>query len=37
MLLKLERSTLVDVALKAKNMQKINATREVVTACEELA
>jgi UDP-N-acetylglucosamine--N-acetylmuramyl-(pentapeptide) pyrophosphoryl-undecaprenol N-acetylglucosamine transferase len=27
----------VDVALKAKNMQKINATREVVTACEELA
>ena len=37
MLLKLERSTLVDVAIKAKNMQKINATREVVTACEELA
>ena len=37
MLLKLERPALVDIALKAKNMQKINATREVVTACEELA
>ena len=37
MLLKLERSTLMDSAQKAKNMQKINATREVVTACEELA
>lgn len=37
MLLKLERSALVDIALKAKDMQKTNATREVVTACEELA
>ncbi|RQO83159.1 undecaprenyldiphospho-muramoylpentapeptide beta-N-acetylglucosaminyltransferase [Acidovorax sp. FJL06] len=37
MLLNLERSTLMDSAQKAKNMQKINATREVVTACEELA
>ncbi|MBY0411554.1 MAG: undecaprenyldiphospho-muramoylpentapeptide beta-N-acetylglucosaminyltransferase, partial [Burkholderiaceae bacterium] len=37
MLLKLERSTLIDIALKAKTMQKTNATREVVTACEELA
>ncbi|GKT13892.1 undecaprenyldiphospho-muramoylpentapeptide beta-N-acetylglucosaminyltransferase [Acidovorax sp. SUPP2522] len=32
-----ERNALVDIARKAKNMQKINATREVVTACEELA
>ncbi|MDA8444463.1 undecaprenyldiphospho-muramoylpentapeptide beta-N-acetylglucosaminyltransferase [Paracidovorax valerianellae] len=32
-----ERTALVDIARKAKNMQKINATREVVTACEELA
>ncbi len=37
MLLNMERPALVDKALKAKNMQKINATREVVTACEELA
>lgn len=37
MLLKMERSTLMDKALRAKNMQKINATREVVAACEELA
>ena len=37
LLLNMERSTLLDKALKAKNMQKINATREVVTACEELA
>ena len=37
MLLKMERTALMDIALKAKNMQKINATREVVTACEELA
>lgn len=36
MLLNLERSALVDIALKAKNMQKINATREMVAACEEL-
>ena len=37
MLLKLERPALIDIALKAKTMQKTNATREVVTACEELA
>ena len=37
MLLKMERTALMGIALKAKNMQKINATREVVTACEELA
>ena len=37
MLSNMERSALVDIAIKAKNMQKINATREVVTACEELA
>ena len=37
MLLKSERSTLVDIAQKAKNMQKINATREIVNACEDLA
>ena len=32
-----ERTALMERALKAKTMQKINATREVVTACEELA
>jgi len=37
MLLNMERSTLVERALKAKTMQKIQATREVVAACEELA
>ena len=37
MLLNSERTALVDIAEKAKNMQKINATREVVAACEELA
>jgi UDP-N-acetylglucosamine--N-acetylmuramyl-(pentapeptide) pyrophosphoryl-undecaprenol N-acetylglucosamine transferase len=37
MLLNSERSALVDIAEKAKKMQKINATREVVAACEELA
>ena len=37
MLLNSERTVLVDIAEKAKNMQKINATREVVAACEELA
>jgi UDP-N-acetylglucosamine--N-acetylmuramyl-(pentapeptide) pyrophosphoryl-undecaprenol N-acetylglucosamine transferase len=36
-LLNSERSALVDIAEKAKNMQKINATCEVVAACEELA
>lgn len=37
MLQNMQRSTLLDVALKAKTMQKIDATREVVAACEELA
>ena len=37
MLLNSERTALVDIAEKAKNMQKINATREVVAACEELS
>ncbi|MHB1112385.1 MAG: undecaprenyldiphospho-muramoylpentapeptide beta-N-acetylglucosaminyltransferase [Acidovorax defluvii] len=37
MLLNSERPALVDIAEKAKNMQKINATREVVAACEELS
>ena len=37
MLLNSERAALVEIAEKAKNMQKINATREVVAACEELA
>ena len=37
MLLNSERTAFVDIAEKAKNMQKINATREVVAACEELS
>ena len=37
MLLNSARTVLVDIAEKAKNMQKINATREVVAACEELS
>jgi len=37
MLQKLERSTLVESAQKAKMMQKIGATEAVVAACEELA
>lgn len=37
MLQNMERSTLLNVALKAKTMQKIDATREVVAACEEIA
>ena len=36
MLQNMERPALVERALKAKNMQKINATQEVVAACEEL-
>lgn len=36
-LLKLDRPTLVDIAQKAKNMQKINAAREIVSTCEGLA
>jgi len=36
MLQKTERTTLVERALEAKSMQKTQATREVVTACEEL-
>lgn len=37
MLLNMERETLVQYALAAKKMEKINATREVANACEELA
>lgn len=37
MLLKSERKTLVEIAEKAKKMQKIHAARELATACEELA
>lgn len=37
MLLKIERTALVNRALKAKKMQKIHATDAVVAACEELA
>ncbi len=37
MLQKTERSTLMEHGLKAKEMQKINATQDVVSACEELA
>ncbi|MDP3310769.1 MAG: glycosyltransferase, partial [Polaromonas sp.] len=37
LLQKTERSTLVERGLQAKKMQKINATAEVVAACEELA
>ena len=36
MLLNMERPALMERALKAKNMQKTQATREVVAACEEL-
>jgi len=36
MLQKTERTTLLERALEAKSMQKTQATREVVTACEEL-
>ena len=37
LLQKTERSALVQPALKAKSMQKINATETLVAACEELA
>lgn len=37
MLQNMQRSTLLNVAIKAKTMQKMNATHEVVAACEELA
>ena len=37
MLQKTERIALVQCALQAKNMQKIDATAHLVTACEELA
>lgn len=37
LLQKTERSTLMERALKAKTMQKTEATAEVVKACEELA
>ena len=36
MLQNMQRAALLDVAQKAKTMQKIHATREVVAACEEL-
>lgn len=36
MLQNMQRPALLDVAQKAKTMQKIHATREVVAACEEL-
>ncbi|MBV5296567.1 MAG: undecaprenyldiphospho-muramoylpentapeptide beta-N-acetylglucosaminyltransferase [Rhodoferax sp.] len=35
-LLKAERTTLMNKGLKAKMMQKIDATEQIVTACEEL-
>jgi UDP-N-acetylglucosamine--N-acetylmuramyl-(pentapeptide) pyrophosphoryl-undecaprenol N-acetylglucosamine transferase len=37
MLQKTERSALMERALQAKKMQKIEATTEMVAACEELA
>jgi len=37
MLQKTERSTLVQYGLKAKSMQKTDATNRIVAACEELA
>ncbi len=37
MLLNMKRPALLERALKAKTMQKTQATREVVSACEELA
>ena len=37
MLQNMQRTTLLDVAVKAKTMQKIDATRQVVAACEEFA
>ena len=37
MILNMQRPALLDKALKAKAMEKTNATLEVVTACEELA
>ena len=37
LLQKLERTTLVDKAVKAKTMQKTEAVSAVVLACEELA
>ena len=37
MLQKTERNTLMQIALQAKNMQKTEATAQMVAACEELA
>ena len=37
LLQKMERPALLRRALKAKSMQKLTATREIVAACEELA
>jgi UDP-N-acetylglucosamine--N-acetylmuramyl-(pentapeptide) pyrophosphoryl-undecaprenol N-acetylglucosamine transferase len=37
MLMKMERPALVQRAIQAKKMQKIDATQQVAQACEELA
>ena len=37
MLQKIERTTLIDKALQAKKLQKIEAVERIVSACEELA
>lgn len=37
LLQKTERAALMELGLKAKNMQKIEATERIVSACEELA
>jgi len=37
LLQKTERATLLDIGLKAKKMQKTEATKRIVAACEELA
>ena len=37
LLQKTERATLLDIGLKAKTMQKTDATKRMVAACEELA
>ena len=37
LLQKTDRVTLLDIGLKAKKMQKTEATKRMVAACEELA
>ena len=37
MLKKMERDTMMDKGLKAKKMQRTDATQQIVTACEEVA